>query len=247
MDTQTLLIADSNEDFRLALAEALQGLYHVRCCQSGKEALTILRKERCDILVLDLMLSELDGISLLQAAVEEGINPMVLAATCYINDYILEAANRLGVGYLMRKPCDVQATTARVADLSRRLHAPVRRQDARAFVCAMLLSLGISTKHDGYLYLQEAILRMADAPEQSITKELYPAVAAVCACNGKLVERSIRSALDVAWKRRESGVWQQYFPSSPKRPTNAEFISRLAESLRLSRKNGLVSGDASAL
>lgn len=246
MNTQTLLIADSNEDFQLALAETLQGRYRVRCCGTGKEALAILRKEHCNILVLDLTLPELDGISLLQAAVEEGIYPMVLAVTPFLNGYVLEAANRLGVGYLMRKPCDVRATAARIADLSHSLHPPHSGQDSRAFVSTLLLSFGICTKHDGYAYLQEAILLMADDPRQAVTKELYPAVAAIYGCKGKLVERSIRSALDAAWKHRDNQVWQQYFPPSAKRPTNTVFITRLAESLRLSRANGLVSGEIPA-
>lgn len=244
MNTQRLLIADSNEDFQLTLAEALQGRYQVRCCTNGKEALAILRKEHFDILVLDLMLPELDGISLLQAAVEEGIYPMVLATTPFTSSYVLDAVNRLGVGYLMCKPCDVQATAARIADLNYSLHPPV--PDSRTFVSTRLLHLGICTKHDGFAYLQESILLMADNPGQAVTKELYPAVAAIYGCKGKLVERSIRNALDAAWKHRDNQIWQRYFPPSAKRPTNAVFITRLAESLRLSRANGLVSEETPA-
>lgn len=243
MNTQTLLIADSNEDFQLTLAEALQGRYRVLCCTNGKEALAILRKEHCDILVLDLTLPELDGISLLQAAVEEGIYPMVLATTPFTSSYVLDAVNRLGVGYLMRKPCDVQAIAARIADLNHCLHPPI--PDSRTFVSVQLLLLGICIKHDGYAYLQESILLMADNPRQAVTKELYPAVAAIFGCKGRLVERSIRSALDAAWKHRDIQVWQSYFPPSTKRPTNTVFITRLAESLRLRRANGLVSGEVS--
>lgn len=239
MNTQTLLIADSNEDFQLTLAEALQGHYRVLCCTNGKEALAILRKEHCDILVLDLTLPELDGITLLQAAVEAGIHPMVLATTPFTSSYVLDAVNRLGVGYLMRKPCDVQATAARVADLNDSLHPPV--PDSRTFVATQLLHFGICTKHDGYDYLREAILLMANDPRQAVTKELYPAVGAIYGRKGELVERSIRSALAAAWKQRDIQVWQRCFPSSTRCPTNTVFITRLAENLRLSWANGLVS------
>ena len=61
-----LLIADYNEEFRTALAAALQKQYHVLCCKSGTEALTILYQEHPDILVLDLMLPELTFRSLVQ-------------------------------------------------------------------------------------------------------------------------------------------------------------------------------------
>jgi len=233
MKTQTLLIADSNGDFRSALREVLQNRYTIRCCETGKEALSILRSEHCDILILDLMLPELDGISLLQAAAREGISPMTLALSPFLNGYVLEMAVRLGVNYLIRKPCDVRAIAARTVDLS---EGPRQQPDRRAYVSALLIHFGICVKHDGYSYLLEAIVRMADNPLQGVTKELYPAVAAACGSSGKLVERSIRSALDAAWKHREDyPLWRHYFPPSANRPTNSVFITRLAESLRLNQ------------
>lgn len=238
MDALKLLIADGNEEFRLALAEALQGAYYVRCCQTGKEALELLRAYSPDVLVLDLMLPELDGISLLQAAVAAGIRPMVLATTPFLNPYVLEASEKLGVGYMMRKPCDIRATVARISDLSQRLLPPLISQpDPRTHVSNLLLSLGIPTKLHGYAYLREAILLMAKDPGQSITKELYPRVSALCRCEPKHVERSSRNAIESAWTHRDDRIWQLYFPPGPDgiipRPSNGAFISRLADSLHL--------------
>ena len=113
MDAMKLLIADGNEEFRRALAAELQGAYHVRCCGDGKEALSLLRSFVPDVLVLDLMLPELDGISLLQSAASAGLCPMVLVTSRFYNDYILGALGELSVGYMMRKPCDIPATAAR--------------------------------------------------------------------------------------------------------------------------------------
>lgn len=242
MDALKLLIADGNEDFRLALAEALRGAYYVRSCRDGKEALELLHSFSPDVFVLDLMLPELDGISLLQTAVTSGIRPMVLATTRFLNDYVLDSVDLLGVGYLMVKPCDVRATVARIHDLSQKLRQPlVSQPDPRTHVSNLLLSLGIPTKLRGYTYLREAVLLMAKDPKQSITKELYPAVAALCGCESTHVERSIRSAIATAWKHRDDRIWQLYFQpgagGSLPRPTNAAFISRLADSLQLNRDN----------
>lgn len=228
-----LLIADCNEDFRLALTEALQGRYHVLCCRSGLQALDILRKEHPDIFILDLMLPELDGITLLENAVSEGICPKVLASTPLVTDYVLESAQRLGIGYLMRKPCDVHAIAARAGDLTQTLTPPVAKQDPRAFVLERLHGLSISSKHNGYRYMTEAILMLANDPGQSITKELYPAVAKICGCKKGHVERSIRSALESAWDHSDPEIWQPYFPGAASRPTNAVFLSRMTEELRL--------------
>lgn len=239
MEMLKLLIADGTEEFRLALADALRGSYLVRLCQEGQETLAALRAYKPDVMVLDLMLPGLDGISLLHQAAEAGIRPIVLATTRFANDYVLEAAEKLGVGYVMIKPCDVKATVARLSDLSQRISPPaVTQPDTRTAASNLLLTLGVPTKLRGYNYLREALLQDIRDPSQSVTKELYPAVGAVCGANKDQVERSIRSAISTAWNRRDDQVWRLYFQPGPDgsvpRPTNAAFISRLAERLMLS-------------
>ena len=227
----------------MALAAELQGAYHVRCCGDGKEALSLLRSFVPDVLVLDLMLPELDGISLLQSAASAGLCPMVLVTSRFYNDYILGALGELSVGYMMRKPCDIPATAARIGDLSRHIRAPlITPPDPQTQVTNLLLSLNIPSKLRGYAYLREAIPRMMKDPDQPITKVLYPAVGAVFGCKGTHVERSIRSAIDTAWKQRDDRVWQRYFRVGSDgvipRPSNAAFISRLADALRLNQDAG---------
>ena len=228
-----LLIADCNEDYRTALAAALSTQYQILCCRSGTEALALLHQERPEILVLDLMLPELDGLTLLERVSANGIRPMVLAATPIFSDYVFSCAQRLGIEYLVRKPCSIEAIVSRVQDLSRRLKAPEPRADPVSLVSSLLLMLSISTKHNGFAYLREAIILMAKEPGQSVTKELYPEIARICGCHKENVERSIRTALDKAWERRDPQTWQKYFPSARQRPSNAVFISRLAEALLL--------------
>ena len=78
---------------------------------------------------------------------------------------------------------------------------------------------------------------MAKDPAQSVTKELYPAVGALCNADADNVERSCRSAIVSAWNNRDDQLWQLYFAADGsgmlKRPTNATFISRLADTLRM--------------
>lgn len=242
MDALKLLIADDNEDFRQALADALQGAYFVRTCRTGRETLSLLHSYRPDVLVLNLMLPEMDGISLLENAARSGIRPMVLATTRLDNDYVIESVSRLGVEYLMRRPCDIPSTVARIRDLSRRLNPPlITAPDPMAQVSNLLLSLSVPTRLSGYALAREAILLKARNPKYAITKELYPAVADVCGCERDHVERCIRTAINIAWKHRDDRIWQLYFHPEPdgtiRRPTNGAFISRLADSLQLSQAN----------
>lgn len=227
-----LLIADGNEEFRLALADALQVQCRILCCSSGKDALSLLRQEKPDILVMDVMLPELDGITLLEQASAEGLSPRILIVSSFLTDYVFTAAQRLGIGYVMRKPCDIGAVAARILDLGTCTVAPAKSREPRTQLSELLLRLGISTKHDGYLYLLDSILMVKDQPALQITKIVYPTVAKQYGRKKGHVERSIRNAVEAAFDRGDSRLWQHYFPECTVRPSNAVFVSRIAEELR---------------
>lgn len=238
VETLSLLIADCSDDFRKSLESALQGNYRVHTCRSGREALELLKTITPDILVMDLMLPELDGISLLQALNNSGIRPTVLATTRLVNDYVVSTTTKLGVDYLMVKPCSVQAIVNRVRDLSKQKPRPMlSAPDPKTHISNLLVSLGIPTKLRGYAYLREAVLLMSENPMQSITKELYPSVARQFNCTPSQVERSIRNAIQQSWEKRSDEVWTTVFQPDGSgtipRPSNAAFISRLADRLLL--------------
>lgn len=231
MERLKLLIAEGTEAFRIALLDALRGAYRVHTCDEGQQALQMMQEFKPDMMILDLMLPGLDGITLLQRAAESGLRPMVLATTSYHNPYILESLQKLGVGYVMIKPCDLRATIARLADLSQQIHAPVVSQpDPDVQISNLLLALGFQTRHHGYAYLRTAIGLMAADFRQSITKELYPAVAKEFKTDQTSVERCMRTAIEKAWKTGDRKLWKLYFEQE-ERPTNGECIRRLAEAL----------------
>jgi len=237
MDPRKLLIADASDDFLSALTDALANRYQIFCCQSGRQALDLLRRERCGIFVLDLVLPELDGLTLLEYAAAEGLFPRVLATTPLLSGYVQESAARLGIGYLVRKPCDISALAARVVDFGQSPQ-PVRL-DERSYIADLLLCFGLNAKHHGYRYLFEGIFLLADSPGQAILKELYPAIAKICGRSPVNIERPMRSALDAAWEHRDRRIWQIYFPDFPIRPSSTDFICRLARTLCQYRRSGL--------
>ena len=226
-----VLIADCSEDFRTALAAALTSRFQITCCRTGTEAWELLHQDPPHILVLDLMLPELDGLTLLERTRNDGIRPLVLAATPIFSEYVYSCAQRLSISYLVRKPCDIDALASRVTDLSQRLTEPQPRIDPVNYVTEQLLSLGFSTKHNGFSYLREAIILMSMDPAQSVTKILYPSVAHTFSCQKENVERSIRTAMDSAWERGNPLLWSKYFPDASQRPSNAVFITRISDAL----------------
>lgn len=237
MDARKILIAEGSEDFRLALTEALQGIHYVHSCSNGQEALTLLQNFCPDILVLDLMLPGIDGISLLYTAADSGLCPLVLATGKFFSDYMMDSLEKLGVEYVLTKPCDLRSTIARIHDLTQRIHQPLlAKPDPRNHISNVLMALGIPVNFHGYAYLREAVLLVARDRDQAITKELYPTIAKMFGNKiiGQNVERSIRNAIEHAWNTRDDSVWQIYFPREiDKKPSNGQFIHALADSLNL--------------
>lgn len=223
MDRQRVMITDPSEEFALALQEAMQDEYEIRYFCDGVAALHEADSFRPQILVVDLMLPGLDGLTLIHRLSQLDTPPRVLAASRFISEYVLRSIEQLGVGYLMRKPCSIQAVCARIRDLSLQIppFIPSKLED-------IFKLLGISSRLHGYAYLREAIPRIARNPNLTATKQLYPDIGAVFGVQGSRVERSIRNAITRGWETGDPQVWQQYFPTRVKRPSNMDFICCIA-------------------
>lgn len=231
MDNRRVLIADSDPVFCQALARTLQSSCEVCCCGSGMEALALLETFCPGVLVLDLTLRKTDGFSIIQAASIGGTHPVILATTPFINSYIVEIASALNVTYMMRRPCDVTTTAQRVADL---LEWPQRQKaDNSCYIDGIMQSLGFNIKQGGYQQAVLGVTMLAENPGQSMTKELYPALSKCSPrkVSGKQVEKLIRYAIRSAWDNGDQEKWACYFPRDH-RPSNGEFITRLAEILK---------------
>ena len=98
---------------------------------------------------------------------------------------------------------------------------------------AMLLHMQFPVHRNGYKQLLLAVPLFARDPFQSLTKELYPAIARKLGfSDGKAVEHSIRSCILYAYAHRDPEIWEQYFPNATKAPSNKQFLSTLAEMLK---------------
>lgn len=76
----------------------------------------------------------------------------------------------------------------------------------------------------------------------AITKILYPSIAKKYRTTSSRVERAIRHAIEVAWDRGDLETLQSFFgytvSNAKGKPTNSEFISMIADRLRLQIKIG---------
>ena len=94
----------------------------------------------------------------------------------------------------------------------------------------LLWELGFPPHTMGYKQLCIAIPLYGKDREQSLSCNLYPAVAEVFHLrDSRAVERAIRTAITKAWQNQAG--WERYFPGHTKPPSNKVFIAAMAEQL----------------
>ena len=107
------------------------------------------------------------------------------------------------------------------------------------YVSKMMLELGSPAHLRGYYYLREAVLLSVEDMElvSSVTKLLYPVIARSHKTTSQRVERAIRNAIEVSWERGNPEVFEDLFGFSREtqspRPTNSEYIARIADKVRI--------------
>ena len=252
MDNQTsVFIADSAEDFCHGLSAALKetsGFKVIGTAGDGEQTIRLVQQLRPQVLVLDLMLSKQDGISVLKALSSMENRPVTLATSGFITDYVAAAAANLGARYLMLKPCDMSALVERLEEIrggeSKRVLS-VRRPDKtsiESMVTGIIHEIGVPAHIKGYQYLREAIIIAIGDMDviNAITKVLYPQVAKTFQTTPSRVERAIRHAIEVAWDRGDLDTLQRFFgytvSNTKGKPTNSEFIALIADKLQLQLK-----------
>lgn len=248
----TVFIADSAEDFCTGLIAALQrsdGFQVVGTANDGEQAIRQILDRKPDVLVLDLMLSKQDGISVLRAISGMERRPVTLATSAFVTEYVSSSAANLGVRYLMLKPCDMTALVERLEEIrggeSLRVPAPRRpdKTSIEAMVTSIIHEIGVPAHIKGYQYLREAIIIAVNDMDviNAITKVLYPQVAKTFQTTPSRVERAIRHAIEVAWDRGDLDTLQRFFgytvSNTKGKPTNSEFIALIADKLQLQLKS----------
>lgn len=111
-------------------------------------------------------------------------------------------------------------------------------------ISEILVELGMPGHIMGYRYSVYAIKIAVENPDiiNAITGELYPAVAEHYGTTASRVERAIRHGVECAWDRCDLDVMEKYFGNTISirkgKPTNSEFIARLADIVRRRIRNG---------
>lgn len=128
----------------------------------------------------------------------------------------------------------IHKTLEHVLFLARHL----KKCTTRGAMVAMLMELGVPTKCVGFELLKYSILLQLEDPTRSLANDIYLEVTTHYRQNSEeQVEQAIRDAIKQAWRHGSRRAWEWYFSYEARpvanKPTNSEFISRIACLLEL--------------
>ncbi|MBN2103230.1 sigma-54-dependent Fis family transcriptional regulator [bacterium] len=106
MAASTILITDDDFQIRMLLRDRLEaGKYQVQLAENGKEALKILEKASVDLLLLDLQMPEMGGMTVLKRMRDRSMEIPVIILTAHGSVEQAVEAMKLGAFDFLPKPC----------------------------------------------------------------------------------------------------------------------------------------------
>lgn len=257
-NTCKILIVEDNRDYSSILHDYISlqpDMEVVGVLYDGGSVSDTIMQKNPDIVLLDIIMPKADGITVLEQInnIELNKKPEFLIISALCHDRITQKALMLGAKYFLIKPFNLETLIEKIRDLIPNKNLENKKQstfkkeslklpikDGEAELAKLLINLGIPANLNGHHYIRTAVLSFLEGTGATfyITKDIYPLIAKLHKVTPTMVERSIRSAIERAWKYNSTNLLQILYNSKlvnkNTRPTNAEFIAALADRIRLS-------------
>ncbi|MFH1853298.1 MAG: response regulator transcription factor [Candidatus Neomarinimicrobiota bacterium] len=125
-----ILVIDDEPQMRLGLQDNLEFEgYEVSCAIDGQQGYELLRKERFDLILLDVMMPKMTGFDLCQKIHAEGIRTPVIMLTAKGEEIDRVLGLELGADDYITKPFSIREVLARVKAVLRRFPAKTVADD----------------------------------------------------------------------------------------------------------------------
>ena len=251
-----VLISDDRTDL-YAKCTALFSPYNyeaVLAPRNGEKVCSMIREVRPDVVLMELFMPHLDAIGVMKEINADAAvaTPLFMLLSSFDSSALERELIQNGASYIFLKPIEADVLTERMMQVAnfRRIeralpvqHAAIPLNaglpDLELMVTEIIHQIGVPAHIKGYHYLRDSIIMVIEQSSiiNSVTKQLYPAVAKRNNTTSSRVERAIRHAIEVAWDRGDVDILTSYFGytthNSRGKPTNSEFIAMISDKLRL--------------
>lgn len=243
MENVNVVIVDDNPMILNTLDEVSSseaGLSVIGRADNGKDAIDMIKDTQPDVVLLDLVMPQMDGITVVENIKKKTSmlkNPAFIILSAVGGEQMTEEAFQAGANYFLMKPFDKDILVNKIRRIGKRpvrpvpgkvLEAPLKaatpeeaamnreeymKEHLETDITKMLHELGIPAHIKGYQYLRDAISMVVRDREmmEAVTKILYPEIAKKNYTSSSRVERAIRHAIEVAWGRGSLEVIDELF------------------------------------
>ena len=243
MENVNVVIVDDNPMILNTLDEVISseaGLSVIGRADNGKDAIDMIKDTQPDVVLLDLVMPQMDGITVVENIKKKTSmlkNPAFIILSAVGGEQMTEEAFQAGANYFLMKPFDKDILVNKIRRIGKRpvrpvpgkvLEAPLKaatpeeaamnreeymKEHLETDITKMLHELGIPAHIKGYQYLRDAISMVVRDREmmEAVTKILYPEIAKKNYTGSSRVERAIRHAIEVAWGRGSLEVIDELF------------------------------------
>ena len=225
----------------------------------GEQGIASIKKYNPDIIVLDLLLPNVDGIAVMEEVNSwgnKGFRFLVSGNSSQIK--FLENVDKGRLSNILVYVIDEnqndmsywECVTEILKCREKDIYIYRKEEDLfsdksklEVMVTEIIHEMGVPAHIKGYQYLRTSIIMAVSDMDilNSITKQLYPSIAREYDTTSSRVERAIRHAIEVAWSRGKTDTINELFGYSinngKNKPTNSEFIALIADKIRLDTKN----------
>ena len=256
MEWTRIAIADDNQNILEALRNVIDDeddMTIVGTAGNGADTVKMIRENRPDIVLLDLIMPGIDGITVMEKVRQDktlNSKPDFIVISAVGRDSVTEDAFNMGAAYYIMKPFDNEVLISRIRYIRNQHNKkevknvalePVSISDRNLEndITNIIHDIGIPAHIKGYQYLRDSIiLSVKDADIiNCVTKVLYPTIAKKYDTTSSRVERAIRHAIEVAWNRGNTDTLNDLFGYTINcgkgKPTNSEFIALISDKITL--------------
>jgi len=218
----------------------------------GKTAINLIERHCPDIIILDIIMPEYDGVYIVDYIRKnmKNYNPIIYILSAVGTAPIVRALNELSVDFYSMKPVSMSLIISNINKLidqrggSAKFYAPdesgsIKKEVIENAVKSTLLHLGIMPHRVSSKCITDALLIYMYCPEPNpmLTKVIYPEVAKKHGLNNSSVEKNIRNAISRIQKNN-TGIYNEIFSYSTKGSiTNGEFLSVMSDYINKYLKN----------
>lgn len=253
MEKVKVLLVDDN----IQLLESLQDFFSNKndievsgFAEDGQHAIELLRNMHIDVVILDIIMPNLDGMAVLDwLSGNKEINfPDIIIVSALRHEDIVRITSMKGVKYFMTKPISYEQLYKRIIEIR---SVKETKKELTGIIASTLnideeitsifLSIGIPAHFKGYQFLREGVKMMVEKRSnmKNITQELYPIIADYFNTTPSKVESAMRHAINISWTQGKLANINKIFGydiiNISEKPTNGQFIALIAERI-LSQK-----------